>query len=113
MADNTPKNRKSASQEIYEQADNAGRFAGNDIDAQSARKQAEENIKSSSQSSRQELDPIENTDAEARRDPSQVHDLKEEAQNINDDTGRPLNEEETGKARNKSNEGLRQGRERT
>jgi hypothetical protein len=45
--------------------------------------------------------------------PQQSHDYKEEAQNVNDDSGRALNKEETGKARNKSNEGMRQGRDRT
>jgi hypothetical protein len=113
MADNTSKNRKSESQEIYEQADNAGRFAGDDADAKSARKLAEENIKSNAQSSRRERDPLENNDSEAARDPQQAHDYKEEAQNVNDDSGRTLNKEETGKARNKSNEGMRQGRDRT
>jgi len=52
----------------------------------------------------------ENTDAEARRDPAQSHNYKGEAQNVNDDSGRPLNENELNKARNKANEGLRQGR---
>lgn len=37
MAQNTSKNRKSESQEIFEQADNAERFAGNDTNAQAAR----------------------------------------------------------------------------
>ena len=35
------KQRKSKAREIYEQAENAGRFAGNDTDAQVAREQAE------------------------------------------------------------------------
>jgi len=43
MTENTSKNRKSESQEIFEQADNAGRFAGNDNDAQSAKQQAMQN----------------------------------------------------------------------
>jgi hypothetical protein len=42
------------------------------------------------------------------RDSAQVHDTKGEAQNVNDDEGRPLNEEETEKARNKALEGKRQ-----
>jgi hypothetical protein len=109
MADNTSKQRKSESQEIFEQADNAGRFAGNDTDAQAARQQAEENIRQDAQSSREERDKNENSDAEARRD-EQPHDYKGEAQNVNDDTGRALSEEETDRARNKANEGLRQGR---
>jgi hypothetical protein len=113
MAQNTSKNRKSESQEIFEQAENAGRFAGNDTDAQSAKKQAIENIREDSQSSREERSKDENTDAKARRDPAQSQDYKGEAENVNDDSGRPLNEEETEHARNKANEGLRQGRNDT
>jgi len=110
MAQNTSKNRKSESQEIFEQADNAGRFAGNDTDAQSARQQAAENIRQDSRSSRVERNKDENTDPEARRDPAQSQDYKGEAENVNDDTSRPLNEDESKHARNKANEGLRQGR---
>jgi hypothetical protein len=109
MAD-TPKNRKSESQEIFEQADNVGRFAGNDSEAKSARRQAVENIKKDTQSPENERNKDENTDAEVGRDPAQGHDYKGESQNVNDDAGRPLTEEETNKARNKANEGLRQGR---
>lgn len=98
MADNTSKHRKSESQEIFEQADNAGRFAGNDTDAQAARGQAEENIRQDTQSSREERDKDKNTDAEANRG-AQSQDYKGEAQNVNDDTGRPLSDEETEKAR--------------
>ena len=110
MAENTFRQRKSESQEIFEQADNAGRFSGKDTDAQAARHQAEENIWMDAQSSGKERDQNENTDAEARRNANQSHDYKGEAQNVNDDTGRPLSKEETDKARNKANEGLRQGR---
>lgn len=110
MTENNSKNRKSESQEIFEQADNAGRFAGGGTDAQSARQQAMKNIKQDTQSSTEERNAGENTDAETRRDPSQSQDYKGESQNVNDDTGRPLNEEESDKARNKATEGLRQGR---
>lgn len=109
MAENS-KQRKTESQEIFEQADNAGRFAGNDADAQAARQQAEENIRTEVQSSRDETEKNESTDSEAGRDSAQSHDYKGEAQNVNNDTGRPLNEEETEKARRKADEGLRQGR---
>ena len=111
MAKNTSKNRKSESQKIFEQADNAGRFAGNDADAQAARQQATENIRQDTSSPKERGNQNENTDAEARRDPAQAHDYKGEAQNVNDDSGRPLNEDEANKARNKANEGL--SRERT
>jgi hypothetical protein len=97
MAENTSKQRKSESQKIFEQADNAGRFSGNDTDAQDARRQAEENILMDAQSSREERDKNENTDAEARKDAAQLHDYKGEAQNVNDDTGRPLCKEEAEK----------------
>jgi hypothetical protein len=113
MAENTSRQRKSESQKIFEEADNAGRFSGRDTDAQAARYQAEENIRMDAQSSGKKRDKKENTDAEARRDAAQSHDYKGEAQNVNDDTGRPLNKEETNKARNKANEGLRQGRNDT
>jgi len=109
MAENTSKHRKSESQEIFEQADNAGRFAGNDTDSKAARQQAEENITEDAQSSREERNKNESTDTEARRD-AQAHDYKGESQNVNDDTGRSLTREETNKARDKANEGLRQGR---
>ena len=59
---NTEKNRKSKSQEIYEQAENAGRFAGNDPDAEAARQQATENIRQDTGSSSDERNK-ENTDA--------------------------------------------------
>jgi len=110
MAQNTSKNRKSESQKIFEQADNAGRFAGNDKAAHTARQQSEENIRQDANASRGEKSINEDTDAEAKRDPAQAHDYKGESQNVNDDTGRPLTKEESNKARNKANEGLRQGR---
>ncbi|MBD0333773.1 MAG: hypothetical protein ICV66_14095 [Chitinophagaceae bacterium] len=49
---NEDKNRKSEAQEIFEQADNAGRFAGDDADAKGARNQAIENIRQDTSSSR-------------------------------------------------------------
>jgi hypothetical protein len=109
MAENTSKHRKSESQEVFEQADNAGRFAGSDTDSKAARQLAEENITEDDQSSREERNKNESTDADARRD-AQAHDYKGESQNVNDDTGRPLTREETDNARDKGNEGLRQGR---
>jgi hypothetical protein len=110
MAENTSKNRKSESQEIFEQADNAGRFAGDDINSKAARQQAEDNIRHDSQLPKEEQNKDGDTDKEARRDPAQSHDYKGESQNVNDDSGRTLNREETQKAKNKANEGLRQGR---
>src|SRR5690242_17004071 len=110
MAEEHSKNRKSEPQEIFEQANNAGRFAGNDKDAQAAREQAMENISEDSGSSKEERSPGENTDAEARRDTAQNKDYKAESQNMNDDTGGPLSNEEVENARNKATEGQKQGR---
>lgn len=42
---------------------------------------------------------------EARKDPAQSHDFKGEAQNVNNDTGRPLTNDELRRSRNKANEG--------
>lgn len=112
MAQNKDKNRKTEAQEIYDEADNAGRFAGNDADAKSAKNQAIENIRQQSDAnSNKRGEGPEHTDAEARRDPAQSHDYKGEAQNVNDDTGRTLTEEEIEPARNKATEGIRQGRD--
>ena len=105
MEQNTSKNRKSEAQERFEEADNAGRFAGDDADAQAARRLASDNITEDAQSSREERD-----NSEAGRNVTKTQDYKGEAQNVNDDTGRPMNEEEAEKARNKATEGLRQGR---
>ena len=111
-AENTNKNRKSEAQEIYEQADNAGRFAGDDADSKAAREQAIENIRQDTDSSREERNNEDNnTDEEARRDPAQSQDYKGEAQNVNDDTGRPLDEKEVDHARNKANVDQRQNKE--
>ena len=106
MSQDNSKQRKPESQKIFEEADNAGRFSGNDNDAKAAKQQATENIqKDTNTASQTGGKNLENTDAEARRDPAQVHDYKGESQNVNDDNGRPLNEEELRNARNKANEG--------
>ena len=105
MAQNNSKDRKSQSQEIFEEADNAGRFEGSDADAKAASTQARENINMDSQSNRKERNK-----EDADDDSTQSQDRKGEAEKVNDDTGRPLNKEEADKARNKANEGLRQGR---
>lgn len=108
------KPRKSDAQKAYEEADNAGRFAGEDSDAKAARGQAEENIRQDTRSTREERNKQQESDysdAEARRDPTHVQDYKGEAQNVNDDTGRPLSDEEAAKASNKATEGMKQGRD--
>jgi hypothetical protein len=110
------KSRKSEAQKIYEEADNAGRFSGKDDDAKAAQQRAVENIRQDTMSSQEERNKDNNlasdyTDAEAHRDAAQTKDHKGEAQNVNDDTGRPLTDEEADHARNKSMEGMRQQRD--
>ncbi|MFL5742278.1 MAG: hypothetical protein ACJ75B_18785 [Flavisolibacter sp.] len=104
---NQSKNRKSEAEENFEVADNGGRFSGNDADAQDARKTTGDRVRAASQDESNDPNASENTDKEARRDPAQAHDYKGEAQNVNDDTGRTLNQEESEKARNKANQGNR------
>ena len=112
---NTEKNRKSEAQEIYEQAENAGRFAGDDADARAAQAKAEENIRQETIANRGKINKEDkeniDTDVEAHRDPAKVHDYKGEAQNVNDDTNRPMSGDEAAQARNKATEGIRQQRE--
>lgn len=111
-SENSNKDRKSGAQEIYEQADNAGRFAGDDAGSKAAEQQASENNRQDTESNRQERNKDNDfTDAEARRDPAQSQDYKGEAQNVNDDTGRPLNEQELDHSRNKANEDQSQNRD--
>ena len=111
MEQDQTKNRKSKEQETFEEADNAGRFSGNDADASVARGIAQERIRQDTGSSARERNETEGpTDAEARRDQGQSHDYKGESQNVNDDTGRPMSDQEIEKARSKANEGLRQER---
>jgi hypothetical protein len=51
------------------------------------------------------------TNQEAHRNAAKTGDYKGEAQNVNDDEGRPLDTEDLEHARNKATEGLRQGRD--
>jgi len=113
MANNN-KNRKSEVQERFDEADNAGRFAGNDEDSKEAKNNAlgagakdttGYNSGTFQNSNRDGSEPgDERTDSEAHRDPAQSPNFKGEAQNVNDDTGRPLNDDELSHARNKANE---------
>ena len=114
MSENNQKNRKSEAQERFDEADNAGRFAGNDADARAARKQAKENIRQDTGSSRDErADERDATGAGERNGPEYAQDFVGDAQNVNDDNGRPMTDEEAEHARNKATEGLRQGRNRS
>ncbi|MGE5521449.1 MAG: hypothetical protein ACM3VS_16105 [Candidatus Dadabacteria bacterium] len=92
--------------QAFEQASDTGRFSSDDSSTRTARQQVIQNINRDDISSRPDGDQAnENTDAEARRDNAQLHDYKGESQNVNDDTGRPLSEDELKHARNKSREG--------
>ena len=51
---NQHKHRKSEAQKQFEEADNAGRFAGDDADAKAAKEQAMENIRQDTQSTSEE-----------------------------------------------------------
>ena len=116
MQNNTEKNRKSEAQKQFDEADNAGRFAGDNTDAKAAREQAIENIRLDTTSRREERNKSEeNTDSEARRDPAQTHDYKGEAQNVNIDPEHPGklggNNRDTEHARKKAMEGIQQDRD--
>ncbi|MGV3657070.1 MAG: hypothetical protein ACO1NX_03915 [Chitinophagaceae bacterium] len=112
---NSDKIRKSEAQKRFEEADNAGRFAGNDADAQNARAQAKENIRQDAQSTgtRRGMDSGEIMDADNVR-PGQGNMLEEEAQNIGKDRGsadRLDSGSETEKARNKATHGIKESRD--
>lgn len=109
---NTDKNRKSEAQERFEQADNAGRFAGDDNDAKAARKRMEEDIRQDTNASREDRNKgTDRLDTPAKRTTNQAQDTAGDAQNEEvDNTGR-LEGREADAARNKSTEGQRQGRD--
>lgn len=112
---NENKQRKSEMPERFNDADNAGRFAGNDKDANAAK---QEYLKAGAQdtsgydfnsppvqnSTRDGSEPgDERTDRDAHRNSDKSPDIKGEAQNINDDISRPLSDDELKHARNKAN----------
>ena len=116
MADND-KNRKSEAQERFEEADNAGRFAGNDADSREAKNNAlqggvKDTTGYNSQTFQNDSGDRGRTDddvtnASAHRGDAQVQDFAADAQNVNDGdgTGRPMSDDEMEHARNKANEG--------
>jgi hypothetical protein len=108
MANNQNKNRKSKEQEIFEQADNAGRFAGNDSDAKAAKEKAVENIWQDTNSTSQERN---NNNNDSERDADQSQDYRGESQNVKDDSGGRIRGEEAASARDKAEEGIRQKRD--
>lgn len=108
---NTDKNRKSEAQERIEQADNAGRFAGGDADAQAARDRAEKSIRQESSGARGDRNKgTDQRDTPARRGANQAQDTAGDAQNVKDSDTR-LEGKEAKEARNKATEGSRQGRD--
>ena len=113
---NTDKNRKSAAQKQFEEADNAGRFSGDDADARGAKEAALRqgdvtdttgyNSGTFENESGDRARPgDEKTNASAHRGDAAVQDFAGDAQNINADNNRPLNDDELQHARNKANEG--------
>jgi hypothetical protein len=113
MMANNDKNRKSEAQERFEQADNAGRFAGNDEDSRAAKAEAlnagaTDNTGYDSrpfENQRNQTNPDrEGTDEAAHRGSAQADDFAGDAQNINADNSRPLQGDELNHARNKANE---------
>lgn len=111
---NQNKDRKSEAQERFEEADNAGRFAGDDDDARRAKAAAlKGNVRDTTgydsspvqnESGSRSEPGDEQTDATAHRGSAQVQDFTGDAQNVNDGGGRPLEDNELDRARNKANE---------
>lgn len=113
MADNN-KNRKSEAQERFDEADNAGRFAGNDQDARDAKNAALH--EGAQDTTGYDSGPVHNdsggrgepgdefNNQSAHRGDAQVQDFAGDAQNVNDETGRPMDDGELTHARNKANE---------
>lgn len=112
---NNDKHRKSREQDRFDEADNAGRFAGNDADSREAKNKAlQGNVQDTSgydsgsfenQSGDRASQGDEYTNASAHRGDAQVQDFTGDAQNVNNNGNRPLDESELDHARNKANEG--------
>jgi hypothetical protein len=110
---NKDKNRKTEAQERFDEADNAGRFAGNDADAQQARQAARnagardttgyDSRPGQNERSRNNPDR-DNTDEAAHRGSSNADEFAGNADNVNADSSRPLQDDELKHARNKANE---------
>ena len=106
---NTSKNRKSEAEEIFEQADNAGRFAGTDPDSKAAKEQAIENIRQDTQSTANKRNKDDDIGGLDKINIGEGDD--QEAQNVRDDMDRLIEEDETDHARNKATEGQKQNRD--
>lgn len=110
---NEEKARKSEAQKTFEEADNAGRFAGDDADAQNARTKAEANIRQEAGALRNQGQQPKAGDDENIR-PEQSNAFKAEAQNINkagNDGNLHNNDNSLEHARNKANQGIKEGRD--
>lgn len=111
---NKDKNRKSEAQDRFDDAVNAGRFAGDSDDAQKAKQKAlkgkvEDTTGYDSSSvqndnGRRGEPGDEYTNASARRGDADAQDFAGNAQNVNAGEGRPLNDDELKKARNKADQ---------
>jgi hypothetical protein len=106
MAQNENKNRKSEEQKRFEEADNAGRFAGEDNDSQAARNESREQIRQDTGSSRSERGTDEGNDSDDDQVILQAN--EGDAQNISDDDVEKLSDEGRERSRNKASEGQRQ-----
>jgi hypothetical protein len=106
---NNEKNRKSEAQKHFEEAENAGRFAGDDVDSKRAEREAKEKVRQDTNSTRSERG---NEESDVR-DISNDDVFPGEADNIAADDYQRLSGNEAEKARNKATEGLRQNRERS
>jgi hypothetical protein len=96
-------------QDLREQVKSSPAYEGNrsqgDIDGERNRQDEEEG-------SRHIRDKGHNAAAaEGRINTNFIPNINDEAKNVNDDTGRPLTDEEAHQARNKSGQGYQQGRD--
>jgi hypothetical protein len=88
------------------------KFMPQDREHSKAREEGQEqNSKNPQKKSSANMEQLsDNTDLLARRD-EQSHDYKGESQDVNDDSGRPLNEDELDHARNKATQRSQQSGE--
>lgn len=114
---NNDKMRKSEEQKRFEEADNAGLFAGDDAQSQQARAQYEESSRQESRRTeehqRSQMGDGQVLDGDDVR-PGQANMMEEEAQNINKDRkdgDLTNNEDSLEKARNKATQGIKEGRD--
>lgn len=107
---NFDKERKSDARKAFEEQDNAGRFAGDDLDAQVARSQAEEQVKAV-EGTHPEYNTVREVipeDAPPRLDDAQYNNEGAEAQNISNHRaaggGLSNNDKDVDHAINKANQ---------